>query len=82
MLGSRLGQGSGRFPFHVAVLAGGKVGRVKGRRISLRELRVLPLVIAGKGANLLIAVQRNWKVRFVTDGAKLGSLMHVLHDSF
>src|SRR6202030_2169920 len=39
-----------RRTLHVASLAGGEVSRVEGERISLGELRLLPLVKSGEGA--------------------------------
>src|ERR1700691_2039678 len=71
---------SGRYARHVAALTGGKASRVKGQRITVGELGVLPLVINRKSADELVIVQRTRQVGLMTGGTELRPLIERLHD--
>ena len=71
---------SGSFTTHVAVLACSEVRGVKGQRVALGELRVLPLVINGKGADELVIVQRVGQVGLVAGGTEFRRPVKRLHD--
>ena len=63
-------------------LASGEVGVIEVERIALRKLRLLPLVVGGKGANEFVVVERTWQIGLVASCAKLRRMQKVVHHRF
>ena len=81
VLGAGVGHGDGG-ALHVAGLTGGVVGGVEDEGILFGELRGLPFVVGGEGANPLVVVEHDGQVGLVADEAELGGLVEGLHDRF